>query len=138
MKAINYKFLVLLAAIITSLTSCKDDETDPIVETPAVQFEISSPTTGAMYHLNDTVFVKAKITHTEELHGYEVSIINTSQNDTMVFNKHEHMDASSFDIDTYWVNQVTNHSNMKLIIDVMTDHSGTKETKEVSFHCHPM
>jgi len=138
MKTNKLTLIAILLAFTSSFTSCKDDDTEPVIETPPVQFDISSPTTGSMYHLNDTVFIKAKISHTEELHGYEVSIVNISQNDTLVFNKHAHLDGTDFQIDEYWINNVSGHSNMKLIIDAITDHSGAKESSELSFHCHPM
>lgn len=137
MKTIKNISLLLLAFTNIFFTACKDE--DPIVEEdPKVVFDFTSPEAGAMYGKGDTVFINGMISHTTDLHGYEISIINGSSDDTVVFNNHEHMDGKMFHIHEKWVNNVTDHSNMTLRIEALTDHAGTVETKEIMFHCHPM
>lgn len=134
-----YIFFIALISVSLTFTSCKDD--DVVVDPPAdpvVSFDFSSPASGTMFGKGDTIFIKGTISYETTMHGYELSIFNVSQNDTMVFNKHEHMDAKTFNIDEYWINNVDHHSDMKLRIDAVKDHMGTTETKEISFHCHPM
>ncbi|MFT5511878.1 MAG: hypothetical protein ACI8SE_000272 [Bacteroidia bacterium] len=127
----------MLAITATLFSACKDD--DPtIVEDPSVVFDFSSPISGAMYGKGDTVFIDGMISYTKDLHGYKVSITNTSNSDTVVFNNHEHIDSKTFHIHEHWVNNVNYHSNMMLKIEAITDHAGTSETKELMFHCHPM
>ena len=137
MKTIKNISILLLAFTALFFSSCKDE--DPIVEEdPKVVFDFSSPTAGAMFGLGDTIHIDGKISHTIDMHGYEVSIINTSHNDTVVFNDHGHVDGKMFHIHETWVNNVSDHSNMTLKIEAITDHAGNSETKEIMFHCHPM
>ena len=137
MKTIKNTSLLLLAFAALFFTACKDEE--PIVEDdPKVVFDFSSPADASMFGKGDTIHIDGMISHTIDMHGYEISIINTSHNDTVVFNKHEHMDGKMFHIHEMWVNDVADHSNMTLKIDAITDHAGTTETKEIKFHCHPM
>ncbi len=137
MKTIKNITLLLAASTIILFASCKDE--NPVTDSsPAVSFEFSSPGEGATFSKGDTIFINGMISHTTDMHGYEVSIINTSHNDTIVYNKHQHMDGKMFHIHDHWVNSVEHHSNMTLKIEAITDHAGTKEHNEVAFHCHPM
>lgn len=137
MKTLKNTSVILLALTALFFSACKDE--DPIVEEdPKVVFDFSSPQASATYGKGDTIHINGMISHTLDMHGYEVSIINSSNNDTVVYNKHEHMDGKMFHIHEHWVNNVSDHSNMILRIDALTDHAGTKETKDIMFHCHPM
>jgi hypothetical protein len=130
---ISISFLITLAL---SISSCSEEET-PVIDNPQVEFNIQNPSSGAMFHSGDTVRVQGTITYPKSMHGYELSLINSSQNDTMVFSEHEHIDSKSIEINTFWVNDVKHHSNMELHIDAMTDHFGAFERKTITFHCHP-
>ncbi len=140
MNKSTYILIALLSISTITFHSCKEDK-EPIVDPPAptVQFDFTSPEDNKMYSKGDTVFIDGMMTFENGLHGYELSIINKSHNDTMVFNKHEHSHGNSVHVHEYWVNSVTHHSDMELMIEAHKDHSGdTKETKTIKFHCHPM
>ena len=137
MKTIKTLMILFAATLVALISSCKDDN-PIIVDDPFVSFEFSSPEGGATFGKGDTVFINGMISHTMDMHGYEVSIINNSHNDSVVYNEHSHNDGKMFHIHEHWVNSVEHHSNMTLKIEVLTDHAGNRETKEVLFHCHPM
>ena len=138
MNKSKYLLIALLSTVSVAFYSCKEDE-EPIVETPTVQFNFTNPIPGSMYSKGDTVFIDGMISFENGLHGYEVSIVNKSHNDTVVFNKHGHDHNTMFHIHDYWVNSVMHHSDMELQIEALTEHGGGKsETKTIKFHCHPM
>lgn len=134
----NKTLLILMALFTITFTACKDDEETIITpEEETVEFTFTNPSDGTMYGLNDTVHIDGMISWENELHGYELTLTNMSV-DSVVYTSHAHEDASTIHVHTLWVNNVINHSDMKLTIDAFTDHDGTKETKEIEFHCHPM
>ncbi|MBO6515234.1 MAG: hypothetical protein JJ975_01615 [Bacteroidia bacterium] len=139
MNTSKFKYLIALTLLLSVISSCKEDEEPlPEPETPVVMFNFADPAAGATYSAGDTVAINGMISFENDMHGYEISIINTSHSDTVVFNKHEHMDGKMFHIHEHWVNNVMHHSNMQLKIEALTDHAGTRETKTINFHCHPM
>lgn len=116
-----------------SMSACKKNK-----ETPkSVEITITSPTAGSMFHLGDTVEIHAHVKANFELHGWEV-VIKKVANGQVVFMAEDHVHAEEFHIDTFWINNVTEHSDMELHVSALIDHDGNKETKVVAFHCHPM
>jgi hypothetical protein len=77
------------------------------------------------------------LTYPTEMIGYSSHIENV-ETGAAVWTVSEHVHGTSFHVEGFWVNNVTSHSDMKLVIEAEIDHDGTTTTKEVSFHCHPM
>ena len=50
----------------------------------------------------------------------------------------EHAHESPVHIHAMWVNDVMDHSDMRMDIAIQIDHDGTEEVKSVGFHCMPM
>jgi hypothetical protein len=71
------------------------------------------------------------------MHGYDAYILNETSGDT-VWTSAVHDHGTPFHIDSLWVNDVTDHSDMLLHIEAEIDHDGNTTEKEVAFHCHPM
>jgi hypothetical protein len=71
------------------------------------------------------------------MHGYEVKIKNLSAG-TVAFITDYHDHAASFTINEQWINNVTAHSDMRLVVKVEVDHNGTQVSDSLNFHCHPM
>ena len=84
------------------------------------------------------VFINGMISADTEMHGYELSITNTSNGNQQVYHKHAHEDASMYHIHDHWINDVSGHSDMVLTIKATMDHEGTEKVHTVMFHCHPM
>lgn len=128
----NFKILIVLLFVAVAFFSCKKDtkSSEPV-------FTIASPTANKMYDLGDTVYIKGTITSTEEMHGYMVTL--RDQTAEMILMEYDrHIDAATQTIDTFWVNNVTQHTEMLLSITAVKDHLGNTVTKEINFHCHPM
>ncbi|MCB9262859.1 MAG: hypothetical protein H6607_10835 [Flavobacteriales bacterium] len=131
-------YTVIAAFAIIIFQACKEKEVDPPITEKKVVFNFTEPASGQMYGLNDTVHINGTISYEDELHGYEVTLVNLSNNDSMVFNEHAHIDGKELTVDHNWVNNVTGHSNMELRIDAFIDHEGNMKSDTIHFHCHPM
>lgn len=136
------KYSILFAlAFVFAMASCEKDA-DPTPAGVEISFNFSSPTENYMYPLGDTVNITGRITANVEMHGYEIEIINTSDNNKQIFYSHTHEDGVSFDVSEYWVNNVTSHSNLILTVTAILSHEMDSESNEVSksyyFMAHPM
>lgn len=130
MKKISI-YLGILMALVVFLSSCKDEDHD---ENNAV-IEISAPLAGSMYNNGDTVFLNATVTAEEAMHGWEL-YIRKKTDQTQIFTADAHDHAATYTIAEYWVNDVTQDTEMELEIIATIDHDGTTVNKKVDFHCH--
>lgn len=138
MKKVIFNFIFLGAACAISFVSCKkEDKNDETPAIPRATITINNPASGAMFNLGATVDIDVDITAAVEMHGYEAYLINESAGDT-VWSSDAHVHGDSYEIIDQWVNNVADHSDMKLRIIAEMDHDGHTSTKEVHFHCHPM
>ncbi len=124
--------LALIAITLSSIISCKKDEVDTSID----HVLITSPTTGQTFDALDTVPIRALLQNNTEMHGLVVSLVNLSDT-TVVFQMDEHVHGVSINLDTFWINNVMMHSDMRLYITAEIDHEGTTVTDSVNFHCHP-
>jgi hypothetical protein len=140
MKNQVFSFAVLLGlGTIFTLTSCKKDEEEATVvtPTPTALITINEIEEGHTYEMDDTVHIDIDITADFEMHGYDAWLINETAGDT-VWSADLHDHGTSFHIHDHWVNNVADHSDMKLKVSAEIDHDGNTTVKEVHFHCHPM
>jgi len=134
---------MLASSSLLTTTACeKEDDDDPITSTTPIvaplTVDVQQPTAGATFGLGETVPIEVVIKSTEELHGYEFYLRNTSQNNTVVMEDHVHTHGTTIRIQESWVNNVTDHSDMELEVVAYGDHDGSTHSHKVSFHCHPM
>jgi uncharacterized lipoprotein YbaY len=124
------KKILFLTSIISVLIfqACKKDSSN--VDAPKITIE--SPIDESAYKLTDTVFIKATITHTEELHSYKVSA-RQSEDGSVTFIKDEHEHAKNVTIDTWFFPNVTSHKHYYIIVDV-EDHDGLTSRDSVLVH----
>lgn len=132
---------VLTATCIAALAiGCKKEKEEAIVaeETPpvAASITIEEPISGVTIEAADTVWIHVDINRAEEMHGYEAMLINLTTNDT-VWDVHEHDHGTAFHIEDFWVNNVTDHSDMRFKVIAILDHEENETVKTVDFHCHP-
>jgi hypothetical protein len=122
------------ALILLSFTafSCKKVTTNTIQD---VTIDILSPTPNQQFALGDTIKVIAKVTSNKEIHGYSLVIKKISGGQVKNNSDHEH--GTSLTINKYWVNNLTESSDMIADITVELDHDGSTTTKSVIFKCHP-
>ncbi|MFN8698428.1 MAG: hypothetical protein ACK500_06665 [Flavobacteriales bacterium] len=141
MKSISFFLSLALLSTAVVFSSCKKDEeqqedTTP-TPTPQAVITINDPLPNAMFSLNDEVHIDVDITASFEMHGYMVELINETSGE-VVWTTDAHDHGNSFHIHDHWVNNVTDHSDMKLRVTAELDHDGATTVKEVHFHCHPM
>jgi len=134
MKTSFIQFTVITSFLMSiGMTSCNEHNHNDA----NVQINLTSPTNGTVFHLGDTIKIQGTITADVEMHGYEVKIKNLSAG-TVVFITDYHDHAASFTINEKWINNVAAHSDMRLVVKVEVDHSGTEVSDSLNFHCHPM
>lgn len=144
---------ILLVLLVVGFVSCKKEgctdegasnynpdakKDDGSCVFPEVEISFTSPEAHTTYGLNDTVHIHGSVSYVEEMHGYHLQLVNTSVNDTVVYEIHNHDHMSAYSIHGMWVNNVTTHSDMELRITVEKSHDGESVTHVVPFHCHPM
>lgn len=140
---INY-LSIAVAFLLTSLVACKKETEQPQGHhhdhgaAVSASISIANPTAGAMYMHGDTVHMNVSITGSGELHGYELLINNNSHNNANVYSVSEHNHTENYTIQDFWVNNVSHHSDMQLIVKAFVTHDGDFESDTVNFHCHPM
>lgn len=88
------------------------------------------------YNNGDTVWVLADVSTIEDMHGYEVTIRNTTSN-TVVFNKNGTPHGKFLNIYEKWICNVTSLSNMEVEVMVVLDHDKNTAVKKVTFQCNP-
>jgi hypothetical protein len=121
--------IIILGSII--LFACQKKETK-IIDLNNLKLSISKPSEAAIYKKGDTVFIKANASNTEQLHGYSLQISNKS-NQQVYFDIDQHLHDSKFDIDTFWVDNLSEKTDLMLKLSVEIDHEGNEDFKEVNF-----
>ncbi|NUO02935.1 MAG: hypothetical protein HUU01_20190 [Saprospiraceae bacterium] len=123
-------FALAAFAAILFFSACDNDKENPLPE-----ITIESPAEGTTFEFGDTVHIEVDITHTEELHEYLAELKKVSDG-TVLFSTGEHSHSTEVHVHEHWVNNVTSHSDMELVVTA-TDHTDKTSTKKVHFHCHP-
>lgn len=123
--------LVILAGSF-SLFSCKKEKKSEPENVTAV-VTLTNPNEGDTIHGNFTI--NGTIAGTANLHGYQVTITNTS-NDSIIYQNEVHDHLADFT-----VNQTVNHgflsyTPLKLNLVVALDHDGNTVSKTVQFTVH--
>lgn len=152
MKKISFLFAVAAATTMAvSFSSCKKGCTDPEAVNydedvkkddqsctyPAVELTITSPVSSDVYHNGDTINITGTASYYQEMHGYELYILNKTTGDT-VHHAHAHEHGASLTITSSWVvSNITAHSDMELNVDLILDHEGNTQSEKVAFMCMP-
>lgn len=143
------KLIVGITILSLTIASCKKEGCmDPVATNysekakkddgscvyPEAQLSISEPTTNKVYHLGDVVHIQGSASHYEQLHGWSLYILNKTTGDT-VYTAEDHAHATTIEIHSSWVNNVSVDSDMELSVTVIVDHDGAVITDKVNFHC---
>jgi hypothetical protein len=118
-----------------AIVSCQKKDTT-VPTSAAVNISIASPTSAAMYHSGDTVFINADVTYSTELHGYEVKITDTASG-FVVYDDAQHVHDDHFNIRDKWVNTGSTARVYKLAFIVAIDHDGNNVEKDIYFQYQP-
>lgn len=131
-------FLILTLLVATVFTSCKkedDDHDHTTTDTTKPVVTISSPTTMQVFNSGDTVRIKGVATDAS-LHELLIRIVKDSDQTELFRATPVVHDLTSYTIDTYWKNAVTDHTNATLIISA-EDHSLNVGSDTVKIHIMP-
>ena len=132
MKKFNMYAGIVLVGSVLLVSACKKEEE----HAHEADIQISAPVAGHTYEHGDTVFINAVITNTDAMHGWDVYLRKTADQ-AEVFTADAHDHAATYTISQYWVNNVTDHTEMELEVKATIDHDGNTQSKKVTFHCHP-
>ncbi|TSJ47584.1 hypothetical protein [Fluviicola chungangensis] len=130
-------FITTILVSCISLTACKKDKTTDDDHTeedhPTAVITITSP------NENDTIqgnfSVTGNIVGTGNLHGYQVTVTNTS-NDSIIYQNDIDDHVANFTINQAVTNPYSVYAPLKLVVVAALDHEGHTETKTVHFVVH--
>ncbi|RYD80768.1 MAG: hypothetical protein EOP53_07565 [Sphingobacteriales bacterium] len=128
--------LLLLAFAACTKEKIVEVEKEKIVEVDkpaAANISITSPKPGDVFAHGDTVHIKALLTGVNTLHGYEISIRNTDDEDAVVYLKSVHDHNKVINVDTYWINTESDSGSRSVNIVTAIDHDGNSLGKKVAF-----
>ncbi len=129
------QLIILCLCLGLGMSACKKENADKLnrnVPTVVIQ----SPEEGDMFNHGDTVFIKATIEAKADLHGYMIKLSN-AETEEELFHFHDHAHHKTLEVDTFWVNDVTTHSEVLVSVTGIGDHEGTETTETVQIHCMP-
>lgn len=126
----NFATIISILSTIT-LFACQKKETK-MIDTNNLKLNISKPIEAQTFKKGDTVFIKANATYNEQLHGYSLTIGNKSTQ-KVYFDIDEHLHDATFEIDTFWVDSLSENADLQLKLTVEIDHDGNDDSKEVNF-----
>ncbi len=126
----NFIFLSSIILALMFVSGCKKDKDSHDAEKP--QITITNPAHDSNYGYADTIFIKANITHSENLHTYTVSARQEEDNSVTVI-EDEHSHEKSIDIDTWFFPNVSHHKHYYIIVEAK-DHDGIFNRDSVLVH----
>jgi hypothetical protein len=134
MRTIYFTALLFTAGLL-SCTKEKIIEVEKEVPVTAATITITSPEAGDTVANGKTVHLLATITGKATLHGYDLSLV--SNDESVVFYKHGHVHNSVVTIDTSWVSNVTEVSEMAIRVAAVVDHDGNAVGKMTEYIAVP-
>src|SRR5574343_744360 len=137
-KTTAIQFLGLAFLAISVFSSCKkedDDHDHSTSDSTKPSIIISSPVSMKVYNSGDTVRLFAKVSDAS-LHELLVRIKNDSTGEEYFRYTPVVHDLNYFEVDTYWVSKVTDHTNASVIV-AAEDHHSNVDSASVKIHIMP-
>ncbi|MCZ2102146.1 MAG: hypothetical protein LC107_11475 [Chitinophagales bacterium] len=134
LKTLTFGLLIGATLLISSCSKDDDNNTDPVAAEAIIT--ITAPTEGAAFEQNATIHITGNIEFADGLHGYQIFIRKKADN-TVLFQKDEHVHGKTVDFSEQWVNNLDNHYDLELEVIAILDHDGKTASKKVNFHAHP-
>ncbi len=125
-------FTVIILFI--AFSGCQKDNYTP--QPNKVKINISSLYDGQYIHNRDTVWLEGKISYISNLHGYSIVLKNKEQNKEL-FAYYEHTHNNEVSFKKYWINTLTDSTNLLLLITGEIDHDGNNGIKELNLVSQP-
>lgn len=137
-KTTAIQFLGLAFLALSVFSSCKkedDDHDHSGTDSTKPSITISSPVSMKVYNSGDTVRLFAKVSDAS-LHELLVRIKNDSTGEEYFRYTPVVHDLNYFEVDTYWVSKVTDHTNASVIV-AAEDHHSNVDSASVKIHIMP-
>lgn len=124
-------FLSTAILIISFFSACNKNH-----EASSAEISIVEPMEFDTILQGDELHVQGSITANGTMHGYTLTVANAANDSVSLFlNTDSHADSYSFH--EHWLNNVTDTTIMKVIIEATLNHEGTKTSKMVNVVCLP-
>ncbi len=130
-----FKQLIIVTIGLT-MVCCKKRGQGSGVGSSKVEISISGLLTGKTFKNGDVLPLKVTMTGKDELHGYQVRLLNVGDTVALVA-KTEYVKKKVLNVNETWICNVTSETSMEFEAIAFVDGSGGKETKKVSLKCKP-
>jgi hypothetical protein len=125
----NLKFVFISLTVL--LISCHKHNN---ATTATINF--LEPTAGDTLQFGEELHAEGTIKGDGELHGYSLNIINQTTSATLL-SKSASDHAETYSFHEHWINNVTDTTNVKILVEVEINHDGVKTSKEINVVCLP-
>lgn len=137
------KLIFPILAVSALLVSCNkevDDTTDHDHDhqhTAEITISVTNPTENSAFDFGQTVTIDGTIASNMTIHGYTVTLINNSNQDSVLYLNEVHSHDSNLTVSDTWTNDLADTSNVTLRIVALGNHEGTvSETFTRSLVCN--
>jgi hypothetical protein len=120
------------------LTGCNKDNGTNVQQGAPEQLTISlsNPAENQEFQNGAPVSISGTITWNQAVHGYTLELINTSNQDSVLFLSEVHTHDNAVPFDGSWVNDLQDTSAVLLRVTAIGDHQGTiTETTSRNIWC---
>jgi hypothetical protein len=118
-----------------AVTSCQKNNT-PTADPTQVAINISSPVQPVIIRNNDSFYMSGNITYTYNMHGYELSVIDTVTG-VILYSKAFHQHNNRFDFHEKWAMSLLDTVALKMRVSASIDHNGNVAKKEIMLMYYP-
>jgi hypothetical protein len=125
----NLKFVFISLTVL--LISCHKHNN---ATTATINF--LEPTAGDTLQFGEELHAEGTIKGDGELHGYSLNIINQTTSATLL-SKSASDHAETYSFHEHWINNMTDTTNVKILVEVEINHDGVKTSKEINVVCLP-
>lgn len=129
----------ILLIFLSSLFSCEKEiinDNNTAQDEFAITINLTSPAENSSFEPSTVVSIIGNIHSNQTIHGYSVELINTSNNDSLLFSNNVHSHHSTLSFNSSWTNNLSDTSNVLIRITALGDHEGVaSETLNRTIHC---
>ena len=125
----NLKFIFISLTVL--LISCHKHN-----EATTAEINLIEPNEGDTILFGEELHAEGTIKGDGELHGYSLNMINQTTSATLL-SKSASDHAETYSFHEHWINNVTDTTNVKILVEVEINNDGGKTSKEINVVCLP-
>jgi hypothetical protein len=123
---INILAIYVLVIFVFSFCKKDHDHDDHDHDTEKkISLNWAQPAEGSTVKFGDTLWIQGTVTHTSEMHGYEVAIYKASDTLTVVYPSGEHAHGKELIINKKWKCDFTDSTKLIVKLTVAKSHNRT-------------